>query len=332
LNGNLSGLFSGPHSFTGEDSCEFQVHGGSAVIAAMMDALASIDNCRPAEPGEFTKRAFFAGKLNLTEVEGLGDLIHAETEVQRKQALYQASGAQSALYKKWRQEILRSVAHLEAFIDFSEDENIEDGVLEGVMESIMKVFTEINLYLKDGRKGERLRNGVRTVILGEPNVGKSSFLNKICQRPVSIVTNIAGTTRDIIETNYNIAGYPILLADTAGLRLTTTDPIEAEGISRARSYTENADFLIFLVDASDYVKFVAQEPSPVANYTENLLSKLGLPEPGDKKVLFILNKSDLLTKRELEICESSGMTVISCLDNSNIEICVDAMAQALEDL
>jgi tRNA modification GTPase len=298
----------------------------------MLDALDSIDNCRPAEPGEFTKRAFFAGKLNLTEVEGLADLIHAETEVQRKQALYQASGAQSALYNKWRKQILRSVAHLEAFIDFSEDENIEDGVLEGVMSSISEINVEINLYLKDGRKGERLRNGVRTVILGEPNVGKSSFLNKICQRPVSIVTNIAGTTRDIIETHYNIAGYPILLADTAGLRLTTTDPIEAEGISRARSYTEIADFLIFLIDATDYVKFIAKENAPNEDYIANLMSKLGLPKSDDKKVLFILNKSDLLTEQEREACESSGMQVISCLDNINIGKCVEAMTQSLKDL
>lgn len=202
-----------PSSFTGEDCCEFHVHGSLAVIAALSDALNGIDGIRPAQPGEFTRRAFWSNKLDLTEVEGLADLIHAETEIQRKQALLQANGTLSKIYNDWRQRLLRSVAHLEAYIDFSEDENIEADTIERVQKDVVKLMCDIHRFLYDGRRGEMRRHGVKTVILGEPNVGKSSFMNHICRKPISIVASVAGTTRDIVETSFNVGGYPVRVYD-----------------------------------------------------------------------------------------------------------------------
>lgn len=198
-----------PNSFTGEDCCEFHVHGSIAVVAAMSDALNGIEGIRPALAGEFTRRAFWSNKLDLTEVEGLADLIHAETEIQRKQALLQANGTLSKLYNDWRRRILRSVAHLEAYIDFGEDENIEADTLARVKSDVGELISDIQGFLCDGRRGEMRRHGVKTVILGEPNVGKSSFMNHICRKPISIVASVAGTTRDIVETSFNIGGYPV---------------------------------------------------------------------------------------------------------------------------
>lgn len=201
--------FPTPNSFTGEDCVEFHVHGSVAVVAAISDALNGIDGIRPAQPGEFTRRAFWSNKLDLTEVEGLADLIHAETEIQRKQALLQVNGVLSKLYNDWRRRILSSVAHLEAYIDFGEDENIEADTIERVQREVTELINDIQRFLRDGRRGEMRRHGVKTVILGEPNVGKSSFMNHICRKPISIVASIAGTTRDIIETSFNIGGYPV---------------------------------------------------------------------------------------------------------------------------
>uniref|UniRef100_A0A8C7YER4 GTP binding protein 3, mitochondrial n=1 Tax=Oryzias sinensis TaxID=183150 RepID=A0A8C7YER4_9TELE len=225
--------FPGPHSFTGEDSVEFHIHGGPAVITAVLQALGSMPGMRPAEAGEFTRRAFQAGKLGLTEVEGLGDLIHAETEAQRRQALRQMSGDLERLYQGWSHRLKRCLAHVEAFIDFSEDELIEDGVLERVDSSVSTLLAEIERHLKDERRGERLRSGVHVVIAGATNAGKSSLLNTLCQRPAAIVSSIAGTTRDVVETGLDIGGFPVLLSDTAGLR-DSTDLIEQEGVRRAR--------------------------------------------------------------------------------------------------
>lgn len=184
----------GPASFTGEDSVEFQVHGGLAILNSLFSALSKL-GFRQALPGEFTRRAFLNKKLDLTEIEGLADLIHAETEQQRRQALLQADGCLSKLYNQWSQDLLNSVASLEAFVDFSEDDNIEDGVVERCNQHLKILRDRVKNHLLDGRKGEILRSGVRTIILGEPNVGKSSLLNSLAQRNAAIVTPIAGTTR-----------------------------------------------------------------------------------------------------------------------------------------
>uniref|UniRef100_A0A336MBM8 CSON013193 protein n=1 Tax=Culicoides sonorensis TaxID=179676 RepID=A0A336MBM8_CULSO len=322
--------FPGPHSFSGEDSCEFQVHGGTAVVQAMLEALSSLPNHRFAEPGEFTKRAFFNGKLDLTEVEGLADLIHAETELQRKQALIQATGNLSKLYQAWREILLKCVAHFEAYIDFAEDENIEDDVLDKIQIELKSLRHEISQHLSDGRKGERLRDGVRTAIIGAPNVGKSSLLNILCQKPVSIVTDIAGTTRDIIEKHLNIGGHPILLADTAGMRKETTDIVESEGITRAKDYLETVDLILMVIDASQMVK--SQNPSKfLDNYTE----KLGLCPNSlkSKRIIYFLNKTDLISKQEIDEWKFPENVIrISCLTNEGVQDAITQITSHLKDL
>ncbi|XP_062252147.1 tRNA modification GTPase GTPBP3, mitochondrial isoform X1 [Platichthys flesus] len=291
--------FPAPHSFTGEDSVEFHIHGGSAVITAVLQALGSVPGMRPAEAGEFTRRAFQAGKLGLTEVEGLGDLIHAETEAQRRQALRQMSGDLGRLYQDWSHRLKRCLAHVEAFIDFSEDELIEDGVLNQVDTSVSYLRAEMERHLKDERKGERLRSGVQVVIAGATNAGKSSLLNTLCQRPAAIVSPIAGTTRDIVETALDIGGFPVLLSDTAGLR-DSSDLVEREGVRRARERVEQADLTLVVVDCA-HVPTDAQQAA--AFLQGHLRSVLPAQEPTDTafpadRCLLVVNKTDLLPEAE----------------------------------
>ncbi|XP_057254405.1 tRNA modification GTPase GTPBP3, mitochondrial isoform X2 [Pezoporus wallicus] len=225
--------FQGPQSFTGEDCAELHVHGGPAVVSGVLRALGSLPGLRPAEPGEFTRRAFRRGKLDLTAAEGLGDLIRAETEAQRRQALRQMEGELGRLYQRWSDALTQALAHLEAYIDFSEDDNVEEEVLSQVDATVRALEQEIGSHLQDGRRGEMLRGGVRAVIAGPPNVGKSSLLNLLCQRPAAIVSPAAGTTRDVVEVALNVGGYPLVLSDTAGLR-DATDPVEQEGAAGSR--------------------------------------------------------------------------------------------------
>ncbi|XP_063695842.1 tRNA modification GTPase GTPBP3, mitochondrial [Culicoides brevitarsis] len=323
--------FPGPQSFSGEDSCEFQVHGGTAVVQGILEALSSLPNFRPAEPGEFTKRAFYSGKLDLTEVEGLADLIHAETELQRRQALIQASGSLSKLYAGWRKDILRCVAHFEAYIDFAEDENIEDDTLEKVRNKLKMLAKDIEQHLKDGRKGERLREGVRTAIIGSPNVGKSSLINILCQKKVSIVTDIAGTTRDIIEKNLNIGGHPIILADTAGMRKETSDVVENEGISRAKEYLETVDLVLMVIDATEIVKNQNFEEF-LRNYAENLGLKTD-QSLKSKKIVYFINKIDLISPEEIKNLEKlSNVHCISCKTNHGLNEAVVHLSSHLKEL
>ncbi|CAL1541393.1 unnamed protein product [Lymnaea stagnalis] len=266
--------FPGPHSFTGEDIVEFHVHGGSAVISSVLTALGSIAGLKPAQPGEFAKQAFVNGKLDLTEVEGLGDLIHAETEVQRRQALRQMGGELGQIYSQWRTRLIKCLANTEAFIDFHEEENIEDDILDSVIAEISKIKNEVSAHLQDCRHGERRRDGLHVVIIGEPNVGKSSLLNAICQRPAAIVSTIAGTTRDVVETALNIAGYPVLLSDTAGLQ-NTSDVVEKEGILRAMARATAADLKIIVLDISKHANILLTSPS-FENFIASYMGCLGV--------------------------------------------------------
>ncbi|XP_063056582.1 tRNA modification GTPase GTPBP3, mitochondrial isoform X2 [Engraulis encrasicolus] len=294
--------FPGPHSFTGEDSAEFHVHGGPAVITGVLEALGSLPDLRPAEAGEFTRRAFHAGKLDLTEVEGLGDLIHAETQAQRRQALRQMGGDLGRLYHDWSHRLKRCLAHVEAYIDFSEGDLIEDGVLNHVDESLRLLQREVEDHLSDERKGERLRSGVQVVIAGATNAGKSSLLNMLCQRPAAIVSPVAGTTRDVVETCVDIGGFPVLLSDTAGLR-DTQDSVEREGVRRARERVRQADLALVVVDSS---QLITHDPQHIASALDTYMADV-LPSPSPTtddgmvtppRCLLVLNKSDLLSEEQ----------------------------------
>ncbi|XP_014668196.1 PREDICTED: tRNA modification GTPase GTPBP3, mitochondrial-like [Priapulus caudatus] len=265
----------GPKTSTGEDCCELHVHGGPSVIRAVMDALVVIPGVRHAEAGEFTKRAFINGKLDLTEVEGLADLIHAETETQRRQALRQMDGALTALYSDWRERLIKALAHVEAYIDFSEDDNIEEKVMKQVEATVRELLNDIRRHMRDSRQGERLRTGVHVAIVGRPNVGKSSLLNYICRQPKAIVSPIPGTTRDVIESAYNIGGYPVVLCDTAGIR-PSSDTVEQEGVARAKRRAESADLVLMVVDITE-LEFV-DDPY---QYMSSLFIELGLRTSAD---------------------------------------------------
>ncbi|KAH8385928.1 hypothetical protein KR200_006766 [Drosophila serrata] len=325
--------FPGPASFTGEDSCEFQVHGSLAVIAAMLDALGKVDGLRPAQPGEFTKRAFFGGKLDLTEVEGLADLIHAETEAQRKQALLQSTGALARLYDNWRRRLIRCAAHLEAYIDFAEDEQIEGGVILQLTKELKAVRRDIVEHLSDQRQGELLRDGVRTVIIGAPNVGKSSLLNLLCQRSISIVTDQAGTTRDIIETMHNFGGYPVVFSDTAGLRRETTDSIEQEGMQRAKACLAQSDLILLLADAKDVTKLANNDSVP--QFVDNYLNELDIPLDlcNGKRLQLVANKTDTLSDEEFQQLEKlSNVLPISCHKPDKMPVFLGSLEKQLQEL
>uniref|UniRef100_G1R190 GTP binding protein 3, mitochondrial n=1 Tax=Nomascus leucogenys TaxID=61853 RepID=G1R190_NOMLE len=225
--------FPSPQSFTGEDCVEFHVHGGLAVVSGVLQALGSVPGLRPAEAGEFTRRAFANGKLNLTEVEGLADLIHAETEAQRRQALRQLDGELGHLCRGWAETLTKALAHVEAYIDFGEDDNLEEGVLEQADIEVRALEVALGAHLRDARRGQRLRSGAHVVVTGPPNAGKSSLVNLLSRKPVSIVSPEPGTTRDVLETPVDLAGFPVLLSDTAGLR-EGVGPVEQEGVRRAR--------------------------------------------------------------------------------------------------
>ena len=246
LDDGLALWFPGPHSVTGEDVAELHLHGSRAVLAAVMAAL-SRRGLRLAEPGEFTRRAFLNDKLDLTQAEAIADLAAAETEAQRRQALRQLDGHLGALYRAWGERLLRLLAHLEATIDFP-DEDLPPEIEREVAAGIRALANEIESHLADGHRGERLRDGIAVAIVGPPNAGKSSLLNALARREAAITSPIAGTTRDIIEVGLDLRGYPVVLADTAGLR-DSADMIEQEGLRRALKRAEEAELRLFVFDA-----------------------------------------------------------------------------------
>ncbi|WP_207455713.1 tRNA uridine-5-carboxymethylaminomethyl(34) synthesis GTPase MnmE [Azospirillum sp. SYSU D00513] len=249
LDSGLAILFVSPRSFTGEDVVELHLHGGRAVTAGVIEALAALPGLRVAEPGEFTRRAFENGKLDLTEAEAVADLVDAETAAQRRQALRQMEGALGSLYDGWRQALTRALAHIEADIDFP-DEDLPGGVADAVRPQIERLAAEIEAHLNDNGRGERLREGLHIAIVGAPNAGKSSLLNALARREAAIVSARAGTTRDVIEVHLDLGGYPVILADTAGLREAAADEVEEEGIRRALDRAARADLKIAVFDAT----------------------------------------------------------------------------------
>ena len=240
-------FFEGPESYTGEDVAEFHVHGGTAVVGALLDALAA-QGLRLAEPGEFTRRAFENGKLDLAQAEGVADLVDAETEAQRRQALDQLGGRLSQVHARWSDMLVEALAMLEAAVDFP-DEEVPADVAARARPVLERLVVELELAAADAERGERVREGFRIALIGAPNAGKSTLLNALAGRDAAIVTATPGTTRDIIEVPMVLAGYKALLADTAGLR-ETGDEIEAEGVRRARTWAAGADLRLWLVDGS----------------------------------------------------------------------------------
>jgi tRNA modification GTPase len=241
--------FPGPASATGEDVAEFHVHGGRAVLAALFAALSGFENVRPAEPGEFTRRAFENGKLDLTEAEGLDDLIHADTDRQRRQALRQLKGLLGDRARDWRARIIEASALIEAGIDFSDEGDVPAELIAPALAKVKVLLTEIEEVLAGQGRSERLRDGLVVAIAGPPNVGKSTLMNQLARREVAIVSPHAGTTRDVIEVQLDLDGYPVTVIDTAGIR-ETDDPVEQEGVRRARARAADADLVLWLSDSS----------------------------------------------------------------------------------
>ncbi len=303
----------GPASYTGEDMAELHLHGGRAVVEAVLGALAAIPGLRPAEPGAFTRRAFDNGRLDLTAVEGLADLIAAETEAQRRQALRQAEGALAAVYERWRERLLRALARAEAAIDFP-DEDLPETLDSAVVDDISCVLDEITQHLDDKGRGERLREGALVVIVGAPNVGKSSLLNRLAGRDAAIVSTRAGTTRDVIEVEMEIAGFPATLVDTAGLRA-AMDEIEAEGVRRARTRARAADLRIAVFDATRWPEIDPETRALV-----------------DDDTIVAVNKADLspLTPDAADAALAGRPAIpLSCRTGAGIDALVAALGEAL---
>lgn len=252
------------------------------------------------------------------------------------QALLQSNGSLSRLYENWRKSLIRCAAHLEAYIDFAEDDNIEEDVILHLKKEMKKIQREIAEHLNDQRQGEMLRDGVRTVIVGAPNVGKSSFLNLMCQRDVSIVTEIAGTTRDVIESTLNIGGYPVRFADTAGLRRVADDKVEQQGILKARNRVGEADLVLIMLDAGQLQKTeAATDAISFKNYLNKYQQELDLNEEilANKLVQVVINKVDLLSDEELkEMKKLSKVLTISCKDKKNLKIFLGQFENLLKDL
>ena len=277
LDDGLAAWFPAPASFTGEDVVELHIHGGRAVLDAVLDALGRCPGLEPAEPGAFTRRAFENGKLDLTAAEGLADLVTAETEGQRRQALRQMQGELGRLYEAWRQRLLENLAHLEAAIDFS-DEDLPGDLADCIRVDVGKLLKEVDGHLADGHRGERLRDGFHVAILGPPNVGKSSLLNRLARREAAIVAETAGTTRDVIEVHLDLGGYPVVLADTAGLR-DSDDLVEAEGVRRAALRGRESDLRVVVLDASDWPEIDPPTRDMMDGEAVVVVNKIDLGEP-----------------------------------------------------
>lgn len=296
--------FPAPNSETGEDTAELQLHGGPAVIAAVLDALSRIEGLRPAEAGEFTRRAFENGKLDLTAVEGLADLVSAETQGQRRQAFRQMKGLLGNRAETWRQRLIQALALVEARIDFSDEADVPEELVAPALAIGRELAAEIEAALGDGRRGERIREGVVVAIAGPPNAGKSTLLNRLARREAAIVSPYAGTTRDVIEVHLDLGGMAVTLLDTAGIR-DTDDPVELEGVRRARDRAAGADLVLWLEDAS--------ASGPMADTpARDLNSGLIAPSP----VIPGLEPSGERTRNDCEQSAAAGAAATPSIDAS----------------
>jgi len=291
--------FPGPESYTGEDMAEFHVHGSKAVIDALHTSISQVENCRLAEPGEFTKLAFQNGKINLLKAESIADLISAETEIQRQQAIKIMNGKSADRFNALREKLLKILSHVEAKIDFP-DEELPQDILKNIKINSGEVILNIKKILDDQKVGERIREGFKIAIIGPANAGKSSLLNYLANRDAAIVSEIAGTTRDVIETHLNIDGYPVVVSDTAGIR-ESKDEIEKKGIKLALKKADDADLKLIILDA------------------KNLDFKGILKELMDNNAILVINKSDLLNESLRLNIKNYEHVLISVKNNLNLE-------------
>ncbi len=306
LDDGLAIYFPGPASFTGEDVVELHVHGGRAVIASITEALASIKDVRLAEAGEFTRRAFDHGKFDLTAAEGLADLINAETAAQRRQAQRQLQGDLGLIYDDWRDRLLKAIALFEAEIDFS-DEDLPPGLHQQVADQIAEITSEMSEHLDDKGQGQILRDGLYITIIGPPNAGKSSLLNRLSRRDVAIVSEKAGTTRDVIEVHLELDGYPVIIADTAGLR-EAADEVESEGVRRAEERAHSADLKLAVFDGATWPEKDAQTLSLI-----------------DENTVVVVNKSDLFNEDVAEYI------AISAESGAGFDVLLEILKQEVAD-
>ena len=330
-----------PKTETGEDMVELHLHGGPAIVKSVLSALGALPGCRLAEPGEFARRAFENGKIDLAEAEGLADLIDAETEAQRRQALAQMGGALSALYEGWRGELIEACALVEAAIDFSDETDVAIDAFELARSRVAALVSDIGAHLEDGNRGEILREGFRVVLAGPPNVGKSSLLNALARREAAIVSEEAGTTRDVIEVRLDLEGFPVVVSDTAGIR-EPLGAIEREGIRRTLAHAREADLVVWLVDAS--AALVAPPPELAArgdNIFLGLANKIDVPGALPPPHLLAVSAKtgeglDALTRRLAQIVrERIGVTEAPAITRARyraeLNSCMSALNTFMSD-
>ena len=303
--------FPGPQSYTGEDMVEFHVHGSKAVVAAIQSSISQVKDCRLAEPGEFTKLAFQNGKINLLKAESIADLISSETEIQRKQAIKIMNGKSSNIFNKLREKLLKILSHIEAKIDFP-DENLPKDILNNIKKISKEVSDDIEKILNDQKVGERIREGFKIAIVGPANAGKSSLLNHLSNRDVAIVSEIAGTTRDVIETHLNIDGYPVVVSDTAGIRESKSE-IEKKGVKLALKRAEEADLRLVVIEPKnlDFTGF--------------------LKDIFDKNSILVINKCDLKHVQLNQQMKKLEHVLISIKNNTNIDQLISKIKKKLKN-
>lgn len=306
--------FPSPESFTGEDVVELHIHGGRAVIDASLRVLGGLPGFRLAEPGEFARRAFESSKLDLSEVEGLADLINAQTEMQRRRALRAADGRARSRYERWRERLLQCLTYVEADVDFVDEDDVPEDIGASIVSPLNELLQELEAHVSDPRHGDVLRNGFRVVLAGLPNVGKSSLLNAIADRDVVIVTETAGTTRDVVEVFLDLAGFPVVLCDTAGLRA-TDDAVERIGVERAEAAVSSADLVIWVSDER-------------GTWPEEM------SQANDSDAIWIRNKSDISAKIESDVQQPQISASVSAQSGEGIgtvlKLLQDAAAKRLQ--